>query len=243
MRFRQLPLLGALALATPAFAVTVNMTDFTFPSNPRVVDVSGGTSGPSYSGAAGEFSGTFTDTAAAASARGSTLGFNALDATSPTSFVAWCGELTQSFSFNTTYTYDRETGLAHYGAARTDALSRLFTAAQGFVVDATTSAAMQAGIWEIIYEQGNSYDLTGGSFVGSMQDPAGLVAFNTLNGFLTHLSTYSASYRIDVLGNESYQDFIVATAPVPEPETWALLMAGFGVMGWAARRRKAAAAG
>ena len=243
MRFHQFPLLGALALAAPAFAVTVNVTDFTFPSNPRLVTVSGGAGGPSYSGAAGEFSGTLTDTlGAAASTRDSTLRFGTLDATSTTSFQAWCGELTQSFFFNTTYTYDRQTGVAHYGAARTDALSRLFTAAQGFVVDATTSAAMQASIWEIIYEQGNSYDLTGGSFIGSLQDPAGLVAFNTLNGFLTHLSNYSASYRIDVLGSESNQDFIVATAPIPEPETWALLMAGFGAMGWAARRRKAAAA-
>ena len=156
MRFRQLPLLAAIALAAPAFAVTVNVTDFTYPSNPRLVSVSGGASGPTYSGAAGEFSGTLTDVVAAASARGNALGFSTLDATSTTSFQAWCGELTQSFSFNTTYTYDRETGVAHYGAARTDALSRLFTAAQGFVVDAATSAAMQAGIWEIIYEQGNS---------------------------------------------------------------------------------------
>ena len=243
MRFRQLSLLAALSLTAPAFAVTVNVTDFTYPNNPRVVSVSGGASGPSYSGAAGEFSGTFLDSGAAvASERGASLRFGTLDAGNPTSFQAWCGELTQSFTFNTTYTYDQETGVAHYGAARTDALSRLFTAAQGFVVDATTSAAMQAGIWEIIYEQGNSYDLLGGSFVGSLQDPAGILAFNTLNGYLTHLFDYSASYRIDVLGNENAQDFIVATAPVPEPETWALLMAGFGAMGWAARRRKAAAA-
>jgi len=76
MRFCQLPLLGALALAAPAFAVTVNVTDFTFPSNPRLVTVSGGASGPSYSGAAGEFSGTLTDTvAAAASTQGSALRF------------------------------------------------------------------------------------------------------------------------------------------------------------------------
>lgn len=29
-----------------------------------------------------------------------------------------------------------------------------------------------------------------------------------------------------------------ATAPIPEPETWALLLAGFGALGFAARRRK-----
>jgi hypothetical protein len=26
-------------------------------------------------------------------------------------------------------------------------------------------------------------------------------------------------------------------APVPEPETWALMLAGLGLVGWAARRR------
>ena len=31
------------------------------------------------------------------------------------------------------------------------------------------------------------------------------------------------------------------TAPVPEPETYALMLAGMGVVGWAARRRRAAA--
>lgn len=31
-----------------------------------------------------------------------------------------------------------------------------------------------------------------------------------------------------------------ATAPVPEPETWAMMMAGLGLLGFAARRRKAA---
>jgi PEP-CTERM motif len=31
----------------------------------------------------------------------------------------------------------------------------------------------------------------------------------------------------------------VTTAPVPEPETYALMLAGLGVLGWTARRRKA----
>ncbi len=35
------------------------------------------------------------------------------------------------------------------------------------------------------------------------------------------------------------QVITLATAPVPEPETWAMLLAGLGLVGWAARRRSA----
>jgi hypothetical protein len=31
----------------------------------------------------------------------------------------------------------------------------------------------------------------------------------------------------------------VRTPPVPEPETWAVLLAGLGLVGWAGRRRPA----
>ena len=32
--------------------------------------------------------------------------------------------------------------------------------------------------------------------------------------------------------------YSIATAPVPEPETWAMLLAGLGLMGWLARQRR-----
>jgi hypothetical protein len=30
----------------------------------------------------------------------------------------------------------------------------------------------------------------------------------------------------------------IVFAPVPEPETWAMLLAGLGLVGWMARRRR-----
>lgn len=103
-----------------------------------------GTDGsPSYNGSAGQFSGALDDGLASADS----LRLDLADAASATSFVAW---LTQSFSFGISYEYDLVSGVSHFGAQKTTDLSRLFTAAQGFVVDQFTSAAMQAGIWEII---------------------------------------------------------------------------------------------
>ncbi len=227
-----LPLLGALVLAAPASAVTVNMSDFTF-GLPADVAMIGSDGSPSYSGAAGQFQGSLDNGAAAATA---SLRLDLSDAASATSFVAWCAELTQSFSFNTSYEYTLVSGAAHFGVPTATNLSRLFTAAQGFVVDNYTSAALQAGIWEIIYEHNGSFSLTGGTFKGAAEQPAGQSAFNVVNGFLMNLASYKADARIDVLENGEHQDFLVAT--IPEPETWMLFGIGLGVVGLLKRRRR-----
>ncbi len=226
-----LPLLGALALASPGYAVTVNMSDFTF-GDPADVSMTGTDGSPSYEGSAGQFGGSLGDGSGAASALRLQLA-----APSRTSFVAWCAELTQSFSFGVTYEYTLVSGASHFGTERATDLSRLFTAAQGFVVDKFTSAAMQAGIWEIIYEKSPSFSLTGGTFTGAPQEAAGQSAFNTVNRFLVDLATYKPDARIDVLENAAQQDFLVATT-VPEPQTWMLFGVGLGLVGLLRRRRR-----
>lgn len=230
MSFRLLPLLGALVLAAPAHAVSINMSDFSFAS-PTTVSMDGTDGSPSYDGPAGRFSGTSDGSAGSAAL----LRFGVLEAAPTSSFVAWCAELTQTFNFGVTYDYTLVAGAAHFGAVKNDELSRLFTAAQGFVVDNQTSAAMQAAIWEIIYEQGPTLSLTGGTFRGGPEDPSAQPAFDTVNSFLMNLSSYAALYRIDVLENAAQQDFLVAT--IPEPETWLLMLGGIGLIGFARRRR------
>ena len=225
-----LPVFGALLFAGPASAVTVNISDFTFGA-PASVAMEGTEGSPSYEGTAGEFTGGIVDgLAATASLR---LEFAQA---APGSFVAWCAELTQSFSFGVAYEYQQVSGASYFGAAKAADLSRLFTAAQGFVVDKFTSAALQAGIWEIIYEHDPSFSLTGGTFKGAPQDAAGQGAFDVVNGFLMNLGSYKADARIDVLENGVQQDFLVAT--IPEPETWMLFGMGLGVVGLLRRRRQ-----
>jgi hypothetical protein len=225
-----LPLFGALLLAGPASAITINMSDFTFGA-PASVDMEGSDGSPSYEGSAGQFTGGVVDGLVATSSLRLELAQAA-----PGSFVAWCAELTQTFSFGVAYEYQQVSGASYFGTTKATDLSRLFTAAQGFVVDKFTSAAMQAGIWEIIYEHGPSFSLTGGTFKGASEDPAGQGAFDVVNGFLMNLGAYNADARIDVLQNGVQQDFLVAT--IPEPETWMLLGMGLGVVGLLRRRRR-----
>lgn len=233
MSLKYLPLIGTLALAAPAHAITINMSGFFFGSSINV-DMIGTSGSPSYDGAAGEFLGGSTVTESLARP----LSLLALPTDSSASFTAWCAELTQSFSFGTPYDYSQVSGSSYFGARSSD-LSRLFTAAaqNHFLVDSRTSGALQAGIWEIIYEKGSSYSLTGGTFKGTAENPADQGALDTVNGYLTNLSSYHADYRIDVLANGIQQDFLVAT--IPEPESWALLAAGLGVIGLLRRRRAA----
>jgi hypothetical protein len=225
-----LPLIGALLVAGPASAISVNMSDFSFGS-PASVDMQGTDGSPSYEGIAGRFDGGIVGEQATTAK----LRLAAAQA-APDSFVAWCAELTQTFSFGVTYQYEEVAGVSYFGATKTAELSRLFTAAQGFVVDRFTSAAMQAGIWEIIYEHGPSFSLTGGTFKGAPEEAAGQGAFDVVNGFLANLGAYGADARIDVLQNGEHQDFLVAT--IPEPETWMLLGMGLGVVGLLRRRRR-----
>lgn len=236
-----LPLVAALTLAGAANAVTVNMTDFNF-GTPVNAKIDGTDGSPSYNNRAGAFLGTQTDAPPTDARRNSTT------AASPTSFVAWCAELTQDFTFGVNYEYSLVDGSAyHFGNIlgdpnnhRATDLSRLFTAAaaNSFVFDSAGSAAFQAGIWEIIYEHDAGYNFLTGTLLGQASDPANQGAFNTVNSFLTNLGQYGANYHIDVLTNGDRQDFLVAT--IPEPETWAMLVGGLGMIGFLRRRRKAA---
>ena len=78
----------------------------------------------------------------------------------------------------------------------------------------------------------DSVALAGG---GATQWQLRTVNFNTTGGNLT----FSALGTSDGLGG--YLDSITISS-VPEASTWAMLIAGFGLVGFAARRRKAAVA-
>ena len=54
---------------------------------------------------------------------------------------------------------------------------------------------------------------------------------------LSHL-TLGQTYWVDVKGSATQGAYSVTLAPVPEPESYAMLLAGLGLMGAIARRRK-----
>ena len=217
---------AATVIAAPSFGITVNLTDFNY--GPVIdVNVSGN---QAYSGEAGEFKG-FLGGVPGNVRQGD------MNSVGGAPFTAYCTELTQNVSFGVDYEYTQLTTLAYFGAQKAADMSRLFTGAAGFVTNASTSGAMQAAVWEVVYEVGNSYDLNGGAFKASAANLIDAASFAGINAILLNLASYSPTAQLSVLQSDNDQDFITPT--IPEPGTWALLIAGLGVVGMVSRRRKA----
>jgi len=233
-------LAAAIAAGGPAFAKTVNITSFspgstdvkiTFDSFggdlslQRVTNLDAPENG-SYSVVAGQLTG-FLDGA---------------------SFNTYCAEALAPIQFGDPNRplegpdYSQVPAPPQFGPKRTADLSRLLTGAASFVTDAATSAAFQAAVWEIIYENQSPhttprYDLTDGSFLAEAVNPGNAAAFAGINDVLANLGSYGKAFRVEVLVNDSLQDYLLITS-VPEPGSYALLAAGLGVIGFVAGKRR-----
>jgi hypothetical protein len=184
------------------------------------------------------YSGGFsmTDTSAAWTMGGVTTAQNA-------SFTAWCIDIYDSMA-SARYTLKRDAQFlasthVPLDAVRTEALERLASNNLALVSDARTSSAFQLAAWEIMAENSSTYSLSGGNFY-TYGDALG--ADTLAQTWLNNLGTATPTselyvWRADVQG--STQDLAVF-APVPEPETYAMMLAGLALMGFIARRRMGA---
>ena len=122
------------------------------------------------------------------------------------------------------------------------------------------AAAMQLGIWEILYEGGTAnYNVTSGNFSSAFaghvsaadfaaaQTQANAWLANTSTGtwtspvgktlgYFTAPNAQGQMYLRDLEQGE--KGFLGGPGSVPEPSQWALMLSGFGFAGWAARRRR-----
>ncbi len=70
---------------------------------------------------------------------------------------------------------------------------------------------------------------------GGLVDPGGIIPAGTFMGVEDLLGGGDADYD-----DLKYVFTNLSRGVVPEPATWALLIAGFGLVGWSLRRRRAA---
>lgn len=75
----------------------------------------------------------------------------------------------------------------------------------------------------------------GGCWGGLVDFCSAIARISTSSAYMSHFG-YGTALSLSV-------DYAIASAAVPEPATWATMIAGFGLVGAATRRRKAAANG
>jgi len=190
--------------------VTVNLSAWTYGSG-NAVNVGS----PTYSGQGGGFSGVLSNAGA----------YN--DA----SFETYCVELGQSFNWNVSYTnYQIVKGDTYSLWAGNPATAGQIGQLMTYVgtlgaLDSAKSTGVQLAIWELIYETGSSYSLSSGTFQNT---PSSSNAY--ADSLLSAFSSTTSMYNVDVLKNKDHQDFLILTA-VPEPQAYALALAGLALVG------------
>lgn len=124
-----------------------------------------------------------------------------------------------------------------------DRLAALIAAAGG-PANADSDAATQAAAWEIMYD--TTYDLGSGNFaISNIHNDSDLItdANSLLTQAVANAGKAGSNLNLFVAVNRDKQDMLFwTTSPVPEPATWAMMLLGYGVIGFAMRRRKLGAA-
>lgn len=156
-----------------------------------------------------------------------------------TSFLAYCIDPFQwASSTPTAYTLSSLGSLGSSQAANVTKLySQSYASTSGNNVN---SAAFQLALWELAKDDGV---LTTGAVHTTSSTNASVVA--AANNMISNVKTGvagSTSYSFNLYTSSTKQDFLVASvasvSPVPEPNTYALMIAGLGLIGFTASRRR-----
>lgn len=152
------------------------------------------------------------------------------------SFVAYCIEPDQQ---NGRAGVSREYFIESFSGVQAQRLQGLFSTEYAQLNTYTDKAAFQVAVWEIMRETSGTFDAAAGSFQLLGSDAATSTVAALANNFLATAASYNgpALYSLTRLSSGNLQDLVTASAVVPEPETYALLLGGLGVIGMVARRR------
>lgn len=246
---------AALALAAPAAAATVTTVNATVTGFLAPLGLNRTVLAPVSPNA------TLTVSAARAIAlrNGGSYPYALLGGPKAAEFVAFCIEPLELLPVGSEVPYTvvplsrAATGLGDIGEAKASLIRELFgrrAPAGGFAaMTAETSVAFQLAIWEIVSEKaGSTYDLFSGN-ASFTRTRATTSSFLSAGLWLKELDGKGPMAKglvvlrngtVGVQGSGS-QDLLVFAA-VPEPATWAMLIAGFGLVGAAGRRRRIAVA-
>lgn len=226
--------IAALFTAQPAAADTIEINNFWAGSGNVTIDFSGINwhNGSTVTGLH-EYGGS-----------GGFLTYNlSTDPLRKNGFQSFCVDIFSSFSFAVSSTDVLKPASIISSQAAVD-LGRLYTnhhaAIDSRSSSAANEAAFQLAVWEIVNEGSGSYMLNNGNFKATGTGSA------LAQTWLSELSTASASnYNANIWAVQSmitsgkgYAQDVVVFAPVPEAQTYAMMLAGLGLIGFSARRRK-----
>jgi hypothetical protein len=230
---------SALFAAQPATADVIEINNFWAGSGVATID----------------FSGTNWKTGATVNGLhevGGSGGFKTYDLTTDpnkkNAFQSFCVNIFSSFGFAVDSNDTKQSATIISSKAAAD-LGQLYTN-HHTAIDSTGSSAenesaFQLAVWEIVNEQGNgNYNLNGGTFKASGTGSSlAQTWLSELGGVST--STYTASiWTVQSMitdGHGVAQDLVTfppVQMPVPEPETYAMMLVGLGLLGLSARRKK-----
>lgn len=153
------------------------------------------------------------------------------------SFAAWCVDIYSWLNTSSSgASYTLTSGASFYAGSpdTVTALERLASQHLASISTVAASGAFQLAVWEIVYENSGIYDLSAGNFQVVSPD----YPIETANSWLAALGNSAPTMTLSVWASSSSQDLAVFAAPIPEPEIYAMLLAGFGVMGFVARRKR-----
>lgn len=154
-----------------------------------------------------------------------------------TSFV-FCIEPTTVLTTGTSYLAKQTSVKASVANLYNSSYASIMSGFSANTADHTGVAAFQLALWELQNDDGN---LSSGLLKFTSSSKLNQATVKEAQTLLTAAADYTGKnkYYFYKLDGATSQD-LLQVSPVPEADTWAMLVAGLGFVGFMARRRKAA---